>query len=99
MTGATTAQWKGSTQYTRTEVQVDNGYVKPVPGTPGTPASPTPAATPAPAATPVPSAEPVAVATATIPQTGDASQPALWWAVLVISGMGLAALFLRKKTH
>ena len=96
VTGATTAQWKGSTQYTRTEVQVDNGYVKPVPGTP---ASPTPAATPAPAATPVPSAEPVAVATATIPQTGDASQPALWWAVLVISGMGLVALFLRKKTH
>ena len=46
VTGATTAQWKGSTQYTRTEVQVDNGYVKPVPGTP---ASPTPAATPAPA--------------------------------------------------
>ena len=96
VTGATTAQWKGSTQYTRTEVQVDNGYVKPVPGTP---ASPTPAATPAPAATPVPSAEPVAVATATIPQTGDASQPALWWALLVISGMGLVALFLRKKTH
>ena len=96
VTGATTALWKGSTQYTRAEVQVDNGYVKPVPGTP---ASPTPAATPAPAATPVPSAEPVAVATATIPQTGDASQPALWWAVLVISGMGLAALFLRKKTH
>ena len=90
VTGATTAQWKGSTQYTRTEVQVDNGYVKPVPGTP---------ASPTPAATPVPSAEPVAVATATIPQTGDTSQPALWWAVLVISGMGLAALFLRKKTH
>ena len=90
VTGATTAQWKGSTQYTRTEVQVDNGYVKPVPGTP---------ASPTPAATPVPSAEPVAVATATIPQTGDASQPALWWALLVISGMGLAALFLRKKTH
>lgn len=86
VTGATTAQWKGSTQYTRTEVQVDNGYVKPVPGTPAPP-------------TPAPSAEPVAVATATIPQTGDASQPALWWAVLVISGMGLAALFLRKKTH
>ena len=72
VTGATTAQWKGSTQYTRTEVQVDNGYVKPVPGTP---ASPTPAATPAPAATPVPSAEPVAVATATIPQTGMPASP------------------------
>ena len=102
VTGATTAQWKGSTQYTRTEVQVDNGYVAPPAGTTS---GPSPTATPAPKITPVPSAAPAtpaapaAVTTAAIPQTGDASQPALWWAVLVISGMGLAALFLRKKTH
>ena len=76
------------------------------PSTPaGTTSGPSPTATPAPKATPVPSAAPAtsaapaAVTTASIPQTGDTSQPILWWTLMVVSSVGLAALFLRKKTH
>lgn len=74
------------------------------PSTPaGTTSGPSPTATPAPKATPVPSAAPAtsaapaAVTTAAIPQTGDTSQPILWWTLMVVSSVGLAALFLRKK--
>lgn len=76
------------------------------PSTPaGTTSGPSPTATPAPKATPVPSAAPAtsaapaAVTTAAIPQTGDTSQPILWWTLMVVSSVGLAALFLRKKMH
>lgn len=65
-------------------------------------ASPVPAATPAPAAaTAAPTAAPASAAarvTATIPQTGDDSNPVLWGVLLVGSALALVSLAaLRRK--
>ena len=83
--------------------------VTPVPGSTPVPeqtarptASPVPAATPAPAAaTAAPTAAPASAAarvTATIPQTGDDSNPALWVVLLAGSALALVSLAaLRRK--
>ena len=93
VTGATTAVWKGSTQYTRTEVQVNNGYEAPPAG--GGTSTPAPTATPAPAAQPV--AAPVAVA---IPQTGDEMPVVPLVVVTAAAAAAFAALLvLRKRRH
>lgn len=60
-----------------------------------TSSTPAPTATPAPAATPAPTATP-APATA-IPQTGDASHPALWALLLVASAGAAAVLWVYKR--
>ena len=90
VTGATTAVWKGSTQYTRTEVQVNNGYEAPPAG--GGTSTPAPTATPAPAAQPV--AAPVAVA---IPQTGDEMPVVPLVVVTAAAAAAFAALLVLRK--
>lgn len=60
-----------------------------------TSSTPAPTATPDPAATPAPTATP-APATA-IPQTGDASHPALWALLLVASAGAAAVLWVYKR--
>lgn len=60
-----------------------------------TSSTPAPTATPAPAATPAPTATP-APATV-IPQTGDASHPALWALLLVASAGAAAVLWVYKR--
>ena len=69
-------------------------------------AKPTETATPQPTVTPQPTAQPTQTAqpqptvqpVSPIPRTGDTANPALWFALLIVSGSALAALFvLRRK--
>lgn len=55
-----------------------------------------PTVTPRPTAQPQPTVQPVSP----IPRTGDAANPALWFALLIVSGSALAAIFvLRRKAN
>ena len=57
-------------------------------------ATPQPTVTPQPTAQPQPTVQPVSP----IPRTGDTANPALWFALLIVSGLALAAIFvLRRK--
>lgn len=59
-------------------------------------ATPQPTVTPQPTAQPQPTVQPVSP----IPRTGDTSNPALWFALLIVSGFALAAIFvLRRKAN
>lgn len=60
-------------------------------------AKPTETATPQPTVTPQPTQtaqpQPTAQPVSPIPRTGDAANPALWFALLIVSGSALAAIF------
>lgn len=59
-------------------------------------ATPQPTVTPQPTAQPQPTVQPVSP----IPRTGDTANPALWFALLIVSGFALAAIFvLRRKDN
>ena len=59
-------------------------------------ATPQPTVTPQPTAQPQPMVQPVSP----IPRTGDTANPALWFALLIVSGSALAAIFvLRRKDN
>ena len=60
-------------------------------------ATPQPTVTPQPTAQPQPTVQPVSP----IPRTGDTANPALWFALLIVSGFALAAIFVlrRKDKH
>ena len=59
-------------------------------------ATPQPTVTPQPTAQPQPTVQPVS----SIPSTGDTANPALWFALLIVSGSALAAIFvLRRKDN
>ena len=69
-------------------------------------AKPAETATPQPTVTPQPTAQPMQTAqpqptvqpVSPIPRTGDTANPALWFALLIVSGSALAAIFvLRRK--
>lgn len=71
-------------------------------------AKPVETATPQPTVTPQPTAQPTQTAqpqptvqpVSPIPRTGDTSNPALWFALLIVSGFALAAIFvLRRKAN
>ena len=71
-------------------------------------AKPTETATPQPTVTPQPTAQPTQTAqpqptvqpVSPIPSTGDTANPALWFALLIVSGFALAAIFvLRRKAN
>lgn len=58
--------------------------------------TPQPTVTPQPTAQPQPTVQPVSP----IPSTGDTANPALWFALLIVSGSALAAIFvLRRKDN
>ena len=77
----------------------DADKTTPAPAATATPA-PAATATPAPAATATPAPAATATPQYTIPQTGDTSSPALWFALLIVSGFALAAIFvLRRKAN
>ena len=59
-------------------------------------ATPQPTVTPQPTAQPQPTVQPVSP----LPSTGDTANPALWFALLIVSGSALAAIFvLRRKAN
>ena len=59
-------------------------------------ATPQPTVTPQPTAQPQPTVQPVSP----IPRTGDTANPALWFALLIVSGSALAVIFvLRRKAN
>ena len=59
-------------------------------------ATPQPTVTPQPTAQPQPTVQPVSP----LPRTGDTANPALWFALLIVSGFALAAIFvLRRKAN
>ena len=71
-------------------------------------AKPTETTTPQPTVTPQPTAQPTQTAqpqptvqpVSPIPRTGDTANPALWFALLIVSGSALAAIFvLRRKDN
>ena len=71
-------------------------------------AKPAETATPQPTVTPQPTAQPTQTAqpqptvqpVSPIPRTGDTANPALWFALLIVSGSALAAIFvLRRKAN
>ena len=71
-------------------------------------AKPVETATPQPTVTPQPTAQPTQTAqpqptvqpVSPIPSTGDTANPALWFALLIVSGFALAAIFvLRRKAN
>ena len=71
-------------------------------------AKPTETTTPQPTVTPQPTAQPTQTAqpqptvqpVSPIPSTGDTANPALWFALLIVSGSALAAIFvLRRKAN
>lgn len=71
-------------------------------------AKPAETATPQPTVTPQPTAQPTQTAqpqptvqpVSPIPRTGDTANPALWFALLILSGSALAAIFvLRRKAN
>ena len=79
-----TAQWKDSEKPT--------GEIKAETATPQPTVTPQPTQT----AQPQPTVQPVSP----IPRTGDAANPALWFALLIVSGSALAAIFvLRRKAN
>ena len=79
-----TAQWKASEKPT--------GEIKAETATPQPTVTPQPTQT----AQPQPTVQPVSP----IPRTGDAANPALWFALLIVSGSALAAIFvLRRKAN
>ena len=79
-----TAQWKDSEKPT--------GEIKAETATPQPTVTPQPTQT----AQPQPTAQPVSP----IPSTGDTANPALWFALLFVSGSALAAIFvLRRKAN
>ena len=79
-----TAQWKDSEKPT--------GKIKAETATPQPTVTPQPTQT----AQPQPTAQPVSP----IPRTGDTANPALWFALLFVSGSALAAIFvLRRKAN
>ena len=58
--------------------------------------TPQPTVTPQPTAQPQPTVQPVSP----VPSTGDTANPALWFALLIVSGFALAAIFvLRRKAN
>ena len=58
--------------------------------------TPQPTVTPQPTAQPQPTVQPVSP----LPRTGDTANPALWFALLIVSGSALAAIFvLRRKDN
>ena len=58
--------------------------------------TPQPTVTPQPTAQPQPTVQPISP----IPRTGDAANPALWFALLIVSGSALAAIsVLRRKAN
>ena len=79
-----TAQWKASEKPT--------GEIKAETATPQPTVTPQPTQT----AQPQPTVQPVSP----IPRTGDTANPALWFALLIVSGFALAAIFvLRRKAN
>ena len=79
-----TAQWKDSEKPT--------GEIKAETATPQPTVTPQPTQT----AQPQPTVQPVSP----IPSTGDTANPALWFALLIVSGFALAAIFvLRRKDN
>ena len=65
-------------------------------------ATPQPTVTPQPTAQPTQTAQPQATVqpVSPIPRTGDTANPALWFALLIVSGSALAAIFvLRRKAN
>ena len=79
-----TAQWKDSKKPT--------GEIKAETATPQPTVTPQPTQT----AQPQPTVQPVSP----IPRTGDTANPALWFALLIVSGFALAAIFvLRRKAN
>ena len=77
----------------------DADKTTPAPAATATPA-PVATATPAPAATATPAPAATATPQRTIPQTGDTANPALLFALLIVSGFALAAIFvLRRKAN
>ena len=79
-----TAQWKDSKKPT--------GEIKAETATPQPTVTPQPTQT----AQPQPTVQPVSP----IPSTGDTANPALWFALLIVSGFALAAIFvLRRKAN
>ena len=67
-----------------------------VKATPTETTTPQPTVTPQPTAQPQPTVQPVSP----IPSTGDTANPALWFALLIVSGSALAAIFvLRRKDN
>ena len=77
----------------------DADKTTPAPAATATPA-PAATATPAPAATATPAPAATATPQYTIPRTGDTANPALWFALLIVSGSALAAIsVLRRKAN
>ena len=65
-------------------------------------ATPQPTVTPQPTAQPTPTVQPQPTVqpVSPIPRTGDTANPALWFALLIVSGFALAAIFvLRRKAN
>lgn len=63
-------------------------------------AAPQPTVEPQPTAQPKPTVQPTVQPVSPIPSTGDTANPALWFALLIVSGSALAAIFvLRRKAN
>ena len=63
-------------------------------------ATPQPTAQPQQTAQPQPTVQPTVQPVSPIPRTGDTANPALWFALLIVSGSALAAIFvLRRKAN
>ena len=63
-------------------------------------AKPQPTAQPRQTAQPQPTVQPTVQPVSPIPSTGDTANPALWFALLIVSGSALAAIFvLRRKAN
>ena len=63
-------------------------------------ATPQPTVEPQPTAQPQQTAQPTVQPVSPIPSTGDTANPALWFALLIVSGSALAAIFvLRRKAN
>ena len=63
-------------------------------------ATPQPTVEPQPTAQPKPTVQPTVQPVSPIPSTGDTANPALWFALLIVSGFALAAIFvLRRKAN
>lgn len=63
-------------------------------------ATPQPTVEPQPTAQPKPTVQPTVQPVSPIPSTGDTSNPALWFALLIVSGSALAAIsVLRRKAN
>lgn len=62
--------------------------------------TPQPTAQPQPTVQPKPTVQPTVQPVSPIPSTGDTANPALWFALLIVSGSALAAIFvLRRKDN